>query len=148
MFTAVIAQEALRRAGLRVTPQRMMIIEVLVGNRAHPTVEDVYAQVREQYPSISLATVYHTLSMLAQQGLVLELHGGKAGLRCDPNTHPHAHAYCDTCGKVTDIAFPDLPEWHPSAIEGFQSRNVEISFYGLCADCRHTVEASSPAAQC
>ena len=136
MFTIEIARDALRSAGVRVTPQRMMIVDVLVDNRTHPTAENIFRQVRQQYPSISLATVYHTLALLSEQGLVLELHGGNDGLRCDPDTTPHAHAYCKRCNKVFDIPVPALQSWPTTALPGFHTEKTEISLYGRCNECQ------------
>jgi len=136
MLTVGTAKDALRRAGIRVTPQRLMIIDVLVDNCTHPTAEDIYLRVRQQYPSISLATVYHTLTLLSQQGLVLELHGAKEGLRCDPDTTPHAHAYCERCSGVFDIPVPSLQTWHTTALPGFHADKAEISLYGVCGECQ------------
>ena len=112
-----------------------MIMEVLVDNRTHPTVDQVYLEVRTQYPTVSLATVYSTLALLARCGLILELHGGKDGLRCDPETAPHAHAYCEHCGGVFDFALPAMPAWHDAELAGFQPRGTEISIFGICAQC-------------
>jgi Fur family peroxide stress response transcriptional regulator len=136
MLTLASAQQAFRNAGIRVTPQRMMVVEVLVDNRTHPTVEAVYSRVRAKYPAVSLATVYHTLALLARHGLVLELHGGKDGLRCDPETMPHAHAYCEVCSVVSDIALPSDFNMDAVKLVGFTLSGAEISLYGRCSRCQ------------
>ena len=136
MLASDVAQQALREAGVRVTAQRMMIVDVLVGNRTHPTVEEIYARVRATCPTISLATVYHTLALLARQGLILELRGAKDGLRCDPDTTPHAHAYCEGCGKVIDISLPSSSVWGLDTLDGFHPSKTEISLYGRCESCK------------
>ncbi|HEY3415697.1 MAG TPA: Fur family transcriptional regulator, partial [Armatimonadota bacterium] len=126
------AQSVLRNAGVRLTPQRLMILDALVGNTSHPTIDDIYLVVQEKYPTVSLATVYHTIALLAQHGLILELHGGKDGLRCDPETAPHGHAYCQQCGTVTDIPLPRDLGAHRVQTEKFQVAQVEFSVYGRC----------------
>jgi Fur family peroxide stress response transcriptional regulator len=136
MLTADAAKHALQRAGVRLTPQRLMIVDVLVGNRTHPTVEQIYATARRQYPTLSLATVYHTVDLLARHGLILELRGSKDGLRCDPDTTDHAHAFCTNCGEVFDVMLPAPIAVAPEQIDGFQARRVEISLYGECNVCR------------
>lgn len=136
MITVASAQNAIRQSGMRVTPQRLMIVEVLVDNRTHPTVDDIYRLVHDRYPTISLATVYQTLSLLARHGLVLELHGGKDGLRCDPETTPHAHAYCEQCGTVYDIALPTALPWDAQRLGGFQPTTYEVSLFGTCTSCQ------------
>lgn len=136
MLASDVAQQALREAGVRVTAQRMMIVDVLVGNRTHPTVEEIYTRIRDTCPTISLATVYHTLALLARQGLILELRGAKDGLHCDPDTTPHAHAYCENCGKVFDIPLPSSPAWDSDLLDGFHPSRTELSLYGRCGNCK------------
>lgn len=136
MLTAEAAQHALQRAGVRLTPQRLMIVNVLVDNRTHPTIEQIYATARQTYPTLSLATVYHTVDLLARYGLVLELRGSKDGLRCDPDTSPHAHAYCTLCGAVADIILPASYALDEGALNGFRATRMDISLYGECQACR------------
>jgi len=135
MLTIQTARSVLRDAGIRLTPQRLMIVEVLIGNRTHPTVEQVYDVVRKQYPTISLATVYKTLSLLAQNRLIIELQGGRDGLRYDPDTSLHAHAYCAQCHRILDIPVPFQVAWDEPQLTGFQPTQVEISLTGYCAQC-------------
>lgn len=139
MLTVENAKSALRAAGMRITPQRLMIIDVLVGNRSHPSVEAIYRRVADSYPTISLATVYHTLSLLARHGLILELHGDKEGLRCDPETTPHAHAYCKQCGEVFDLPTPAPVTWSADCLPGFIAEETELSLYGRCARCTKNI---------
>ena len=129
------AQSVLRNAGVRLTPQRLMILDALVGNTSHPTIDDIYLIVQEKYPTVSLATVYHTIALLSQHGLIRELHGGKDGLRCDPETSPHGHAYCQHCGVVVDIPLPHEMNMPRRGSDGFQVAQVEYSVYGCCPHC-------------
>ncbi len=135
MLTLESAQQALRGAGVRLTPQRTLIINALVGNRAHPTVEQLYHLARARYAGISLATVYHTVSLLARHGLLLELHGDSAGLRCDPDTQPHAHAYCLACHAVLDISLVAAPIPCTADDLPFTPVATELSLYGYCPTC-------------
>lgn len=147
MLHADAARDVLRQAGMRLTPQRLMIIDLLVGNRTHPTVDQLYLTARGKYPTLSLATVYHTVALLARHGLILELRGGKDSLRYDPDTAPHAHAYCGACGAVDDITLP-AGNGHPCAdLHGFQADVVEVSMYGTCTRCTtdHTGHSSATA---
>ncbi len=135
MLAADSAREALRSAGIRLTPQRLMIIDALVGNRTHPTIEMIYDTVRARYPSVSLATVYQTVTLLGKHGLVLELRGGKDGLRCDPDTSVHAHAYCAHCGAVADVPLSTPMALDTNELDAFTITQVEIALHGLCARC-------------
>src|SRR3990170_7589359 len=96
--------KTLRQSGLRLTPQRLAIFQLLTNSKQHPTVQMIYDQLRPQYPSLSLATVYNTLDMLVQLGLVNAL--GSASddaVHYDADTHPHVNLACVNCHKVIDL---------------------------------------------
>lgn len=136
LLDADVARAVMRGGGMRLTPQRLMVVNALVGNRCHPTVEEVYHLVRQQYPAVSLATIYHTVALLAKHGLIQTLRAGADGLRCDPDTSSHAHAYCDGCGAVFDIPLPASLDLGPIDAGGFQTTQTEIALHGRCRRCR------------
>lgn len=129
------ARQVLRDAGVRLTPQRLYIVDALVDNRSHPTVDALYAMVRQKYPNVSLATVYQTVALLGRHGLILELRGAGDALRCDPNTTPHAHAYCRGCGAVHDVPLPTALTEMRWDTAPFITNGVEISLKGWCTHC-------------
>src|SRR5579859_3166345 len=92
-----------RARGLKLTPQRECIIDVLWGALDHPSAEAVYAQARSRMPTMSLKTVYQTLNDLAQMGEVQHLDLGTGASRFDPNVDVHHHLVCAHCGKVRDL---------------------------------------------
>src|SRR5215831_20097321 len=109
----------LRRAGLKLTPQRIAIVRLFAGDTSHPTAQDLFERLRPSFPSMSFATVYNTLDTLARAGLAGTVRlPGKRGdaARFDPNTGPHHHAVCDGCGSVLDIAAGSL-EAPPAAVK-------------------------------
>jgi Fe2+ or Zn2+ uptake regulation protein len=134
----------LKRAGLKLTPQRIAIVRLFAGDTTHPTAQDLYERLRPTFPSMSFATVYNTLDTLAHTGLAGTVRlPGKRGdaARFDPNTAPHHHAVCDGCGTVLDIAAGTLAP-APGAVKklrgaapGFSVRTVERIYRGLCARC-------------
>ncbi|MCS7039387.1 MAG: Fur family transcriptional regulator [Anaerolineae bacterium] len=132
--------EALHKAGYRLTPQRLAICRYLASGREHPTPAAVYARVREQVPTISLATVYNTLALLRQLGLITEMGADASGVRYETDTHPHANLICLQCGRVVDAPLPDLA--HVQAVlaaqNAFELRSLRLDAYGLCPDCRRT----------
>lgn len=134
------ARTILRNESVRLTPQRLMIAEVLIGSRDHPTVEKIHEIVLSRYPSISLATVYNTVTLLSRYGLVSILHGGKDGLRLDPETTPHAHAHCMHCGDVCDVPIREHAKLESRALNGFQWDQMEVSIFGSCARCTESVQ--------
>jgi Fur family peroxide stress response transcriptional regulator len=134
----------LKRAGLKMTPQRVAIVRQFAGDESHPTAQDLFERLRPSFPSMSFATVYNTLDALARAGLVGVVRlPGKRGdaARFDPNTGPHHHAVCDRCGAVIDIAAGTLAPTSGAigklrrAAPGFAVRAVERVYRGLCARC-------------
>jgi Fur family transcriptional regulator, peroxide stress response regulator len=126
----------LREEGYRITPQRRAILEFLSGNTSHPSANDIFAGVWKNDPSISLATVYNTLEILAKKGMLLELPIAKNTLNYDPDTSPHDHAYCTGCGTIIDI-FPEKTASPQAGVEirGFQVQSSRKVFYGKCDKC-------------
>jgi Fur family peroxide stress response transcriptional regulator len=142
----------LKRAGLKLTPQRIAIVRLFAGDTSHPTAQDLFERLRPAFPSMSFATVYNTLDTLAHTGLAghVRLPGKKGdAARFDPNTSPHHHAVCDSCGAVLDIAAGTLAA-PPGAVKklrrvapGFSVRAVERIYRGLCARCSQSAHAQA-----
>jgi Fur family peroxide stress response transcriptional regulator len=134
----------LKRAGLKLTPQRIAIVRLFAGDESHPTAQDLFERLQPEFPSMSFATVYNTLDTLAKTGLagIVRLPGKRGdAARFDPNTGPHHHAVCDGCGAVVDLPAGSL-EPTPAAVKklrraapGFSVRAVERTYRGLCARC-------------
>ena len=130
--------ERLRERGWRLTAQRRVVAEVLVGEHVHLTAEAVHAAAQALLPEISLATVYNTLNELVNMGEVLEISDGNGPKRYDPNTTmAHQHLLCIRCGTLRDVA----PKGEagltlsPDEQHGFQVVGVDIMFRGLCPAC-------------
>jgi Fur family peroxide stress response transcriptional regulator len=129
--------EKYRGSGLKLTPQRLAILEYLDGNKEHPSAEDVYKAVSKKFPTMSLATVYNTLMTLKQRGLVRELTMDPLRMRFDPQPTPHHHLICVDCRKIIDIHTRlkiNLPEMEQ---EGFEIVGNHIEFYGRCPKCKN-----------
>jgi Fur family peroxide stress response transcriptional regulator len=125
----------LKEIGLRVTPQRQAILKLLKGNRTHPSAEDIYHEVLKQYPRISFATVYNTLSKLSEAGEVQELDIDPNKKRFDPYTPLHYHFYCKTCGKVYDVDYYISLTPNIKKIAGHHVEAIQLNFKGVCKDC-------------
>jgi Fur family transcriptional regulator, peroxide stress response regulator len=126
----------LREMGLKITSQRMAVLKALDGNTSHPSAIDIYRGLRPEHPTMSLATVYNTLEVLAKNGMLLELPITKDKMNYDPDTSEHDHAYCSSCGKIFDI-FPgrEAPRPRPDALEGFNVLAVRKVYYVKCRSC-------------
>jgi len=111
------------------------VIKVLIENFDHPTFDRLHEIVSNESPTISLATVYNTAILLARYGLIILLHGGKYGLRVDPDTVPHAHAHCIRCGLVLNVPINSQASIDDSALRGFKHARIETSIFGYCAGC-------------
>lgn len=125
-----------RSQGLKVTPQRQAVFQVLYDNHVHPTAEAVHAEIVKDLPMVSLRTVYQTLNDLTSMGELGHIHVGTGSTRFDPNTEPHQHLVCDTCGRVVDlpVTFPEVAI-PAGAHHGFTVTRTEIVFRGVCATC-------------
>jgi Fur family peroxide stress response transcriptional regulator len=92
----------LRERGFRVTPQRLAICEFVLSSKEHPTVDQVYQAVQKKHPTLSLATVYQTLHLLTEIGMLQELGFSDGISRYDPDNSPHINIVCKNCGKIQD----------------------------------------------
>ncbi len=128
--------ERYREIGLKLTPQRLAILEYLDGNTSHPSAEDIYSCVKKKFPTMSFATVYNTLETLRKRGQILELTIDPDRKRYDPNIHPHNHLICLRCKTIVDV---DLDFEIPIPDEARKSFDVlgnHIEFYGICDKCK------------
>ena len=124
----------LTAAGLRVTPQRMAVLEYLRSTHAHPTADQVRLAVNERMRSVSRASVYNVLHTLCAAGLVREVVAGDAVSRYDANRVLHDHFLCRACGKLEDIATTEAPPATPAG-PARVIESAEILYRGLCPAC-------------
>jgi Fur family peroxide stress response transcriptional regulator len=125
-------QEALGKSGQKVTPQREAVFTVLLAERDHPTVDEVFQRARVVMPGVSLATVYNCLETFVGCGLVRQVNHERESTRYCPNLAPHAHFRDKETGRVHDIELPaDVIKSLRSILPpGFDSEVIEISFHG------------------
>lgn len=127
--------QRLADSGLRSTPQRGVVYDVLLKKRDHPTADEVFVRVKSELPTISLATVYNCLETLVQCNLVRAVNFERGPTRYCPNLHPHAHFHDEQTGKTHDIDLPaDLLHKVNSILpDGYNPSSVEIIFRGKAA---------------
>ena len=127
-----------KRLGIRMTPQRLAIAEIVVNSADHPTVKDIYDRVREYFPYITLATVYSTLSVLEEDGIVRELPFQRQS-RYDANLSPHVNLVCIGCGTVVDAAVGQEAVAELGRLleqeSKFEVASQRVDFYGWCTWC-------------
>ena len=128
----------LKALGIRQTPQRLAIAEVVVNSGDHPSVKEIYQRVKEFFPYVTLATVYSTLEVLEQAGIVRALPFQKQS-RYDANLSPHANLVCVGCGGVVDSRVgQEMVEDLKTQLESssdFEFTGQRIDFYGWCRNC-------------
>ncbi len=128
----------LRAGGCRITPQRLAILRVLAESIGHPTAEDIHTQIRERFPTTSVATVYKTLSALKAVNEVLELGFADGSSRYDGNQpDPHPHLICVRCRTILDqeaIGFDALPR-EIARRAGYSLIGHRFDVYGICPAC-------------
>lgn len=122
--------------GLKMTPQRRIIIDYLQDASHHPTAEEVLLAVNEKFPMTSRATVYNTLNWLRDEGLVQEVFEG-GSVRFDPNTDYHHHFICRSCGRIEDIDSRLVGTINLDSLsEQKRVESFEVTLRGLCAACQ------------
>ena len=139
-------KKLLREKGLKVTEQRMLVLEVLEEYRGqHLTVEEIYAEVQKKCPDIGLATIYRTVQLLLDRQLVDRISLDDRCIRYEiwrmpegeEKRHHHHHLICTTCGAVLpfDADLLEELEQHIEKATGFHVTDHELKFYGQCAAC-------------
>lgn len=124
-------------ATLKYSRQRESIKEYLNNTYEHPTADTVYLNVKQEFPNISLGTVYRNLNLLADIGEAIKIPTPTGGDRFDGRTHPHYHFCCTTCGKVSDLNIEQMDFINENANNNFDGiiEGHTIMFYGTCGEC-------------
>lgn len=124
--------DALAQSGQKITPQREVVYSVLLDQRDHPTVDEVYQRALKSMPGLSLATVYNCLETFVSCGLVRQVNHERESTRYCPNLAPHAHFRDESTGRVHDIQLPNeiLDQLRQLLPRGFETDAIEINFQG------------------
>ncbi|HSJ57877.1 MAG TPA: transcriptional repressor [Anaerolineae bacterium] len=134
-----IGERKLRSAGVRVTPQRRLVLDILATADGHLDANDIYELGRRHDQSLSLSTVYRTLAVLKEIGLVRELH-----LDCEQHHYEldgkdeHSHLVCQVCGRVIEVestAFARVAQT-VAQMYGFEVTDAQVELAGYCDRCR------------
>ena len=128
----------LREKGYRLTPQRLMILEVVMAGIGHITAEDVHEDVVQQYPDLSISTVYRTLETLRDLGLVTQTNmgAGKVEYHFAERAHHH-HLVCRKCGSILELDSDLLDPMAETLFRayGFRAEMTHLAIFGSCAAC-------------
>jgi len=134
-----IITEKLKKAGLKITPQRMAVLGALKNNQDHPTADAIYQKTKLKLPNISFDTVNRTLITFAQNGVIKVSEGQGGAKRYDPITEPHHHFHCIGCNKIIDFVNKEydrikLPE---NIAKKHQVLGQKIVLDGICQNCKN-----------
>ena len=133
----------LREKGFKVTPQRLAVYDALSSTKSHPNAEMLYNMLQPSYPTMSLATVYKTMDILAELGLIQVLNVGEDSYRYDAETASHPHIRCTECNRVDDI-FNFQDEGLMNGVEAktsYQLTGRQLYFFGRCPHCQEKASA-------
>ncbi|MCD6254133.1 MAG: transcriptional repressor [Thermotogae bacterium] len=142
-----VMRKKLRERGNRVTAQREAILKIFEEVGDHLGAEDVYQLLMRRRRRISKATVYRTLELLTNMGMLrrLELNEGVYRYELAESTSNHHHAICTSCGTIVNIDLEDLESLTQRAAEavGFTMTNYSVIIYGICPSCQKKIDAES-----
>lgn len=129
----------LKDAGMRITPQRIAICQALAVAHNHPSASQLYDKLKEEYPSMSLATVYNTLDALVGQGKINILgDAGDGKVHFDAFIGPHINLACLKCHQITDVESDLVPRISEevSTSSGYEIKGSRVIYYGICPACQ------------
>jgi Fur family peroxide stress response transcriptional regulator len=130
--------QKLRDHGHKITPQRLAIVEILAKSEGHPSVENIHGQIKNDFPTMSLATVYRNIELIKSLGEVLELGFPDGSNRYDGHKpYPHPHVICIKCRKIVDPHLDSLDDMKKEVESetDFTILNHRLDFFGICSNC-------------
>jgi Fur family peroxide stress response transcriptional regulator len=123
----------------KITPQRLAIAKILAGSKGHPSVEKIHEEIKMNFPTMSLATVYKNIVLIKSLGEVLEIGFPDGSNRYDGNRpYPHPHVICIKCKKIVDPDLDSLDEMKSEVAKetDFKILSHRLDFFGICSNCR------------
>lgn len=135
--------EGLKAAGLKLTAQRTAICRTLttMAGHRHPTVQEIFELARQHHPGVSLATVYNTLGVLKERGLLYELGSDQVGaVHYELDTDPHVNVVCVRCRKIVDLHHVGTGGMDQNVAQRthFHLLGGQFLYYGYCPDCQES----------
>lgn len=129
--------QKLKERGLRITPQRRSIIDVLVGNgHLHPGARFIYEAAKKAGTRLSLSSVYENIKALCRHGIIKSLEFDGKENRCEVNLEVHINLICERCGKIMDDQVPiPLDQIEVTKRTGFRITDSRLEYYGCCREC-------------
>ena len=130
------AYQKLLDCGIRPSLQRIEIMRYLLTHPTHPTIDEIFMELKKRIPTVSRTTIYNTLRMFSEKGGALMITIDEHHVCYDGTTTPYAHFSCKVCGRVFDMPDMQPPTPQSTAIEGFSIDDAQLYYKGVCADCQ------------
>jgi len=127
-----------RENEFKVTVQRLAICKFIFSREDHPSADQIYQELKIDYPTISLGTIYKTLHLLKELGLIQELGFNAGSIRYDPDMELHINMVCSKCGKISDYKAENVKKLWSAIISdlGIKPKGQRIDIYYECDDCK------------
>lgn len=127
------AQNRLRRYNIKPSVQRMAVLDYLMTHHTHPTADMIFNALYPSIPTLSKATVYNTLNLLTEQGVIQMITIDEKNARFDARETPHLHFRCTECGEIFDF---DLPPFQMEMLKDFEISDIQMYCKGVCPSCQ------------
>lgn len=124
----------LKEKNIRLSHQRLKVLEYMSNNMNHPTVDQIYVELQKEVPTLSKTTIYNTLNTLMDAGLVKLVNIDTNETRYDAITQDHGHFKCESCGQVSDFNL-DFDLFSIDGLNNFKVNHKDVYFKGLCPNC-------------
>jgi Fur family ferric uptake transcriptional regulator/Fur family peroxide stress response transcriptional regulator len=135
-MTTVQTHRYLQQYSIKPSMQRTAVMEYLMQNKIHPTIDEIFTALSPIMPTLSKTTVYNTLDLFVEKGAVQVLTIDEKNARYDVDISKHAHFFCKSCGKVHDIFNLNSEIFTLPNSPLFTINSVEISYSGICNTCK------------
>ncbi len=127
-------KEILEKNDINPSYQRLIIYRYLKENQIHPSIDQIYNDLKDSNPTLSKTTVYNTVKLFHKKGLLLKIHCDEKQMRYDINTHNHMHFKCIKCNKLYDINM-DNELFEYDYIDNHKIESINIGIKGICKNC-------------
>jgi len=124
----------LKNRKVRPSYQRIKVLEYLNKNQCHPTVDQIFKDLKSEIPTLSKSTIYNTLNLFLRSGLIREINIEDNEIRYDIITKNHGHFKCENCGKIFNFSI-DFNSFKTEELSGFKIIDKNVYFKGICPGC-------------
>jgi Fe2+ or Zn2+ uptake regulation protein len=127
-----LVEKKLKEKGLRPSVQRIKVLKFLLENKIHPTVDEIYENLKGEIPTLSKTTVYNTLKLFLEKGLIKLVTIELNETRYDADLSLHGHFKCEVCGKIYDF---EIKKIEIEKLDNFVIKNKNLELTGICKSC-------------